>query len=148
MRDYFWTWPRIADRRNELLRNAKQSRRRRGSQRMKEDGFDVQTFFTEEQRQQVQDFVAKYQEHLDWMCSASGVDTLADKGQELDSNRISEAYMCQLLMMFALDEMKNIEGMTPEHMADRISSMILMWTREMGNFAYREPLRPLWKDCL
>ena len=115
---------------------------------MTEDGFDVQTFFTEEQRQQVHAFVAKYQESLDWMCSAHGVDMLSDKGQELDSSRISEAYMCQLFMMFALDQMKDIEGMTPEHMSARISSMILMWTRESGNHDYREPLRPLWKDCL
>lgn len=100
------------------------------------------------QRRQVHDFVAKYQEHLDWLCSADGVDMLSDKGQEIDSNKISEAYMCQLFMLFALNEMKNIEGMTPEHMAQRISTMILMWTREMGNLEYREPLRHLWKDCL
>ena len=81
------------------------------------------------------------------MASAEGVDMLADKASTNNAD-ISEAYMCQMLMMFVIDELKEIDGMTPDTMYDRIASATLMWTRTMGNDEYRKPLRPIYEKWL
>lgn len=104
-------------------------------------------YFTEEQRKQVHRFVERFNENLDWLCSADGVDMLSDKAT-MDDGSISEAYMCQVLMMFAMDELKEVEDMDPEHMHNRIASAVLMWSRTMGNHEFRVALKPIFDEYL
>jgi len=102
------------------------------------------TYYTPAQAQQVQEFVDRYIEMISWMKDPDGVDLLADKGTVRDSEHISEGYMCQLFVLFAMDPMKEC-GIANKSLHDRMAGAILQWAMQSVDKDDRDALRPLYE---
>lgn len=103
-------------------------------------------YFTPEQQKQVHDFVDDFIDKVSWLKEDDGLDMLADKAM-LDDGGISEEYLCELFIMFAMDKMSKI-GLEGEKLHDRVASSVLIWSMQSFNQEDRDALRPIYEKYL
>ena len=101
------------------------------------------TCYTPEQEKQVQEFVDRYIELISWLKEPDGLDMLADKGTDLGSERISEGYMSQLFILFAMDTLKEL-GIEGRELHDRMAGAVLQWAMQSFDQDDRDALEPLY----
>jgi hypothetical protein len=104
-------------------------------------------YYTPDQEKQVQEFVDRYIELISWLKEPDGLDMLADKGTELKTDRISEEYLTQLFILFAMDTFKDI-GVEGEQLYNRIAGAVLIWSRQSFDQEDRDALRPIFEKYL
>ena len=102
------------------------------------------TFYTPAQEKQVQEFVDRYIEMISWMKEPDGVDMFADKGTVRDREHISEGYMCQVFVLFAMDFMKEC-GIEGKDLHERMAGAVLQWAMQSFDQDDRDALRPLYE---
>jgi hypothetical protein len=105
------------------------------------------TYYTDKQNEQVQAFITKFMDEIDWLRSPAGVDTFADKST-MDDGSISEAEMLSYLFQYILDAAQDI-GMQPRDIRNLIASGTLRWSRtNLYDIDERNELRPIFAHYL
>jgi len=101
---------------------------------------------TPEQEKQVKDFLQSFIDEINWLKEPEGLDMLDDKAR-LDDGTISEAYLCQLMIMYAMDKMSAL-GLREKSLHDNVAGAVLQWSMQSLDQQDRDALRPIYEKFL